>query len=239
MVGLTERFDDSFILLRRALGWRLPMYMSVNAARTSEGAPVDEGAIAAIRKRNRFDLELYHFARGLFEAAVARHGSSLRRELAAFQALNRIPDALGPRTPPCLRRLRQVPSALITRRGRTAPAEHRHDAKGLARVPPDGALEAIAECRLGLPAEHRLAVVGHRHPLRLGHSVGDGAERRLDLAPDQRHDLLHHLRFDLGIPDPSSNTWPSTPGVRAGEEAVDDVVDVDPVGHAVAVRELG
>ena len=105
VVGLTERFNDSFILLRRALGWRLPMYMSVNAARSSEGAPVDEGAIAAIRERNRFDLELYDFARELFAAAVARHGSSFRRELVAFQALNRIPDTLGPRTPQRLRRL--------------------------------------------------------------------------------------------------------------------------------------
>ena len=26
VVGLTERFDESFILVRRALGWRLPMY---------------------------------------------------------------------------------------------------------------------------------------------------------------------------------------------------------------------
>ena len=81
------------------------MYMSVNAARASESAPVDEDAIAAIRERNRLDLELYDCARDLFEEAVARHGRSFRRELAAFQALNRIPDGLGPRTPSRLRRL--------------------------------------------------------------------------------------------------------------------------------------
>jgi Galactose-3-O-sulfotransferase len=49
VVGLTERFDESFILLRRALGWRLPMYMSVNAAREERG-PADEAAVAAIRE---------------------------------------------------------------------------------------------------------------------------------------------------------------------------------------------
>jgi Galactose-3-O-sulfotransferase len=105
VVGLTERFDESFILLRRALGWRLPMYMSVNAAGASDSAPADLGAIAAIRERNQLDLELYELARELFEAQVARQGSSFRRELVAFQALNRIPDTLGPRTPPRLRRL--------------------------------------------------------------------------------------------------------------------------------------
>ena len=63
MVGLTERFDESFILLRHAMGWRLPMYMSVNAAGDSESPSVDEDAIAAIRERNRLDLELYDFGR--------------------------------------------------------------------------------------------------------------------------------------------------------------------------------
>jgi hypothetical protein len=105
VVGLTERFNESFILLRRALEWRLPMYMSVNAARGTESGPVDVSAVAAIRARNRLDLELYDFARDLFESAVGRYGASFRRELAGFQALNRIPDTLGPRTPPRLRRL--------------------------------------------------------------------------------------------------------------------------------------
>ena len=103
-VGLTERFDESFILLRRALGWRLPMYMSVNAART-EGERLDGRALATIRERNRLDLELYDFGRELFAAAVGQSGASFRRELAAFRALNLIPEKLGPRTPPRLRRL--------------------------------------------------------------------------------------------------------------------------------------
>ena len=30
VVGLTERFDESFILIRRALGWRVPMYETHN-----------------------------------------------------------------------------------------------------------------------------------------------------------------------------------------------------------------
>ena len=104
VVGLTERFDESFILLRRALGWRLPMYMSVNAART-EGERLDGRALATIRERNRLDLELYDFGRELFAAAVGQSGASFRRELAAFRALNLIPEKLGPRTPPRLRRL--------------------------------------------------------------------------------------------------------------------------------------
>jgi hypothetical protein len=105
VVGLTERFDESFILVRRALGWRLPMYETHNISklRPSKAEPPSREAIELIRERNRLDLELYDHARDLFAAAVERHGASFRREVAAFRALNRIPNKLGPRIPAPLR----------------------------------------------------------------------------------------------------------------------------------------
>jgi Galactose-3-O-sulfotransferase len=102
VVGLTERFDESFLLIRRALGWKLPMYATRNAANGYVNPPSAE-AIRLIRQRDRLDVELYEHARGLFSAAVGREGPSLRRELAAFKVLNRIPNAVGPRIPAPLR----------------------------------------------------------------------------------------------------------------------------------------
>ena len=55
-VGLTERFDESLIMIRRALGWRLPAYMSTNAALSGQPGDPDDGAATAIRERNLFDL---------------------------------------------------------------------------------------------------------------------------------------------------------------------------------------
>jgi hypothetical protein len=115
VVGLTERFDETFIMIRRALGWRLPMYETRNVGRTANGRrpePPSEEAIELIRERNQFDLELYEYARGLFSAAVERQGASLRREVAAFKALNRIPNTLGPRIP---RRLRHPLRSVLPR----------------------------------------------------------------------------------------------------------------------------
>ena len=42
VVGLTERFDESFILIRRALGWRLPMYETHNIS-TAAAGPTESG----------------------------------------------------------------------------------------------------------------------------------------------------------------------------------------------------
>ena len=104
VVGLTERFDESFILIRRALGWRLPMYETHNVAKGPRPEPPPAAAIELIRERNQLDLELYDHARDLFSAAVERQGGSFRREVAAFTALNLIPNRIAPRIPTSLRR---------------------------------------------------------------------------------------------------------------------------------------
>ena len=103
VVGLTERFDESFILIRRALGWRVPMYETHNVSRAKLPAPPTPAAIELIRERNRFDLALYEHAAKLFADAVASQGPSFAREVAAFRVLNRIPNAIGPRIPTRLR----------------------------------------------------------------------------------------------------------------------------------------
>jgi Galactose-3-O-sulfotransferase len=108
VVGLTERFDESFILIRRALGWKLPMYVSANVS--TRPKPASETALESIRHRNELDLELYEYARGLLSAAIERQGESLRREVAVFRTLNRVPDRLRSHTPAPVRRLlRELP----------------------------------------------------------------------------------------------------------------------------------
>jgi Galactose-3-O-sulfotransferase len=108
VVGLTERFDESFILIRRALGWKLPMYVSANVS--TRPKPASETALESIRQRNLLDLELYEYAHGLLSAAIERQGESLRREVAIFQTLNRVPNTLRPHTPAPVRRLlRELP----------------------------------------------------------------------------------------------------------------------------------
>ena len=114
MVGLTERFDESFILIRRALGWRLPMYETHNVSKAGLPAPPTPAAIELIRERNRFDLSLYEHAAKLFAGAVESQGPSFRREVAAFRVLNRIPNAIGPRMPTRWRHPRASGPAALT-----------------------------------------------------------------------------------------------------------------------------
>ncbi|HYC14355.1 MAG TPA: sulfotransferase family 2 domain-containing protein [Stellaceae bacterium] len=72
VVGLTERFHESLLLLQRAFGWTLdtlpPRNVGQNRPRRSE---VSEEALQAIERSNYFDAELYRFAAGLFEKALS------------------------------------------------------------------------------------------------------------------------------------------------------------------------
>jgi hypothetical protein len=85
VVGLTERFEESLILLHHAFHWplhRLP------ARNVGSGRPhrseVGEETLRAIEDRNRFDRDLYRFASELFERALAK--IDIGRELARLSA---------------------------------------------------------------------------------------------------------------------------------------------------------
>lgn len=104
-VGLTERFDESFVLLRRELGWRLPMYITRNAATGGRDVPVPEGVIETIRERNALDISLYRAAQKRFEADVASAGTHFQREVSALPHLNRVPDAVSRRSQPVMKKV--------------------------------------------------------------------------------------------------------------------------------------
>ncbi len=92
VVGLTEHFEETFALLRRSLGLRIPFYVTRN-----ESPPfrASERALELIRERNELDQELYAFARGLFLDQVARQGKTFGLEVSAFRALRPLSRAGG------------------------------------------------------------------------------------------------------------------------------------------------
>jgi hypothetical protein len=67
-VGLTERFDESLIILKNLLGWkRSPVYELANVNTNKKTIhEIDENDINAILEMNKFDLELYEFVKKRF-----------------------------------------------------------------------------------------------------------------------------------------------------------------------------
>jgi hypothetical protein len=80
LVGLSERFTETLALARRKFGWRVPAYASCNATPGRKRAVVSARLREVIADRNSFDMELYKYARELFEEDIARN----YQEIAAF-----------------------------------------------------------------------------------------------------------------------------------------------------------
>jgi hypothetical protein len=88
VAGITERFDESLLLLRGALRWPLRFYRITNASGVAQGDISPEGR-RLVEARNDLDLQLYDAAVELFERRLARQGSILPAKLAAFRVFNK------------------------------------------------------------------------------------------------------------------------------------------------------
>jgi hypothetical protein len=88
VVGLTERFDESLLLLQRAFGWRDVRYVRANVsrrARTSHRA--DPAVRRVIEEYNQLDLELYEWVRDRVRRAT-QEDPSFDEQLRRFRRAN-------------------------------------------------------------------------------------------------------------------------------------------------------
>jgi len=89
VVGLTEKFDHTLMLLRRILGWRYILYfrMNVTKARVTR-VSVSNEVQDLITSYNHLDLELYRYATDRFEALVRQQGPDFEAEVQTFKRVN-------------------------------------------------------------------------------------------------------------------------------------------------------
>jgi hypothetical protein len=91
VVGLTDRFDETLLLLKRAFGWRMPLYVRVNITRNRpRQEEVSPETLELVRKHNALDMELYLYAQQLFEEQISQQGALFHKELQLFRMLNRL-----------------------------------------------------------------------------------------------------------------------------------------------------
>lgn len=93
VVGLTERFDESLLLMRRRLGWkRYPYYERKNTNKRNKfSTAVSDKARQAIADHNREDLALYDAATAVFERALdLERKCGFESDLSRFRRLNEV-----------------------------------------------------------------------------------------------------------------------------------------------------
>lgn len=95
VVGLTERFDETLLLLKNALGWRnlfyTPQRVATDRPKRNELAP---DTLDAIVEANQLDIELYQYVTMLFAEQIQRQGPPFARQVRSFQLVNPLASSL-------------------------------------------------------------------------------------------------------------------------------------------------
>lgn len=89
VVGLTERFDESLILLKRAFKWKRVHYATLNV--TSERPSKDElpsTTLSAVESANRMDMELYSYGQELFAEQMSGRERQIASEVRRLHLTN-------------------------------------------------------------------------------------------------------------------------------------------------------
>jgi hypothetical protein len=91
VVGLTERFDETLLLLKNAFHWRHIFYVKLNVTKRRPASHTTPPEIRqVIRADNQLDLELHRYALELFEEQIQRQGTAFAEQLRRFQLRNRV-----------------------------------------------------------------------------------------------------------------------------------------------------
>jgi Galactose-3-O-sulfotransferase len=86
VVGLSERFHESLLLMIAAFGWKVPFYRDRKVARVRPR--VDPKIAQAIREHNSLDVELYEFGKELFEEELRKNREALQQVESAMASRN-------------------------------------------------------------------------------------------------------------------------------------------------------
>ncbi len=97
VVGVTERFDETLVLLKRKLKWErkiLSYPRNTNVARPSTDSLTQE-VMNAVRERNELDFKLWQYADQLLDEAIAAEGKEFGEELEKYKSLRPAPPPLS------------------------------------------------------------------------------------------------------------------------------------------------
>lgn len=90
VVGVTDYYDETLMLLKRALGWSRIYYARQNVTRSRQPlSAIPPQTLAAVERACAPEIALYEHVKQQVEALLAQQGDDFRRELEALRRANR------------------------------------------------------------------------------------------------------------------------------------------------------
>jgi hypothetical protein len=96
VIGLTEQFDESLLLLGKAFGWKHLYYKRLNVTKNRpQRQNLSSNFISAVQQANLLDISLYEYAQTLFDAQIQQMGPDFSAEVRRFRFNNRFVQPLA------------------------------------------------------------------------------------------------------------------------------------------------
>jgi len=90
VVGLSEMFDESLLIMKDVFDWKTPYYKSRNVAKgTAPRKSLSKETLEIITRYNELDFQLYDFAEKRFAEIMADQPPSFAERLQRFKKMNR------------------------------------------------------------------------------------------------------------------------------------------------------
>lgn len=91
VVGLTEKFDATLILMQTKLRWKIPVYFKQNTTKTRPSKKdISRDTLRLIESYNELDIELYKYVQNIFEEQLNQQVPLLKIELGRLRLINRV-----------------------------------------------------------------------------------------------------------------------------------------------------
>jgi hypothetical protein len=89
--GLTEKFDETLVVLRMLLGWDDPFYVKKNVTPPKTAMEnIDQADLDCIIEYNELDIKLYTYAQEIFNERLSQLGPRFKAEYDIFRSLNKV-----------------------------------------------------------------------------------------------------------------------------------------------------
>jgi len=112
VVGATERFDESLVLMGQVLGWTQSLHYMRRNVREGKSlhGPVSESTLARIRESNALDVEMVAHGARLLDEQIAQAGDALGESLRKLRRVNvHFERLLAVAHHPAVRSIRAIP----------------------------------------------------------------------------------------------------------------------------------
>lgn len=92
VVGLNEKFDETLLILQKEFNWNFdPFYIKQNVTRhRAQVNDIDTDTLKVIKEKNEYDIELYEYAKELFEVQMSKYKGDIDKDVKEFRFFNTI-----------------------------------------------------------------------------------------------------------------------------------------------------